>query len=182
MEIHPLDREGHYLTRRLRPPDLVALQRLFVRAADYFMLSTGAPPAPDEAERAFVAGPPTKPVNAKRVIGLFTTDGTLVGVLDALTDWPADGTWSMGMLLLEPAHRGRGLGSRLLAAYETWARTQGAQQFRTALVAHHHAGIQFLERAGYTRESALADYDAGATRPTILFLAKPAARGEVDTP
>jgi GNAT superfamily N-acetyltransferase len=165
MEIHPLDREGHYLTRHLRPPDLVALQRLFVRAADYFMLSTGAPPAPDEAERAFVAGPPTKPVNAKRVIGLFTTDGT----------------WSMGMLLLEPAHRGRGLGSRLLAAYETWARTQGARQFRTALVAHHHAGIQFLERAGYTRESALADYDAGATRPTILFLAKPAARGEVDT-
>lgn len=170
--------DGRYRVRRLAPPDLPALQDLFRRAADYFTTVTGGPPAPDEAPRAFVAGPPTKSVNDKRVLGVFGADETLVGVLDALTDWPEDGEWTMGMLLLDPAHRGCGLGSAMLAEYEQWAVGEGAKRFRTAVVAHHTEGIGFLERAGYERISRVENYDAGGARPTVLFFAKNASRGK----
>jgi GNAT superfamily N-acetyltransferase len=178
MELTDFGPEQAYATRLLAPPDLRALQALFERGHDYFELVTGAPPAADEAPRAFVAGPPQKSVNDKRVIGIFTADETLVGVLDALTDWPESGEWTMGMLLLDPAHRRRGLGRATLAAYEHWAAAEGAQRVRTAVVAQHAEGIAFLEDAGYERVSTLENYDAGGARPTVFFFAKDLPRGE----
>ena len=174
MERTRLGPDAAYHTRLLGPPDLQRLQALFERGADYFEIATGRPPAPDEAPRAFVAGPPSKAVDDKRVIGVFTGDeDTLVGVLDALTDFPDPGVWMMGMLLLDPAHRGRGLGSAVLAAYHDWAATEGAREFRTAVVAHHAPGLRFLEERGYTPLSRLDDYDAGGARPTVIFLSRP---------
>lgn len=164
--------EGRYHTRLLAPPDLRALQGLFERAADYFQIVTGAPPARDEAPRAFVAGPPSKAVNDKRVVGVFDADDTLVGVLDALTDFPAQGQWTIGMLLLDPLHRGMGLGRAILQAFEAWAGASGARQLRTALVAHHAAGLHFLEAAGFSPRETLPDYDAGARRAQVIFLEK----------
>ncbi len=155
--------DGRYHTRRLEPPDLRNLQALFERAADYFEMTTGNPPAPDEAPRAFVAGPPARSVNDKRTIGVLHLD-ELVGVLDAITDWPEDGIWTVGMLLLDPAHRGAGLGSSILPAFEEWAFSQGATRLRTALVSHHDAGLRFLEQHGYAVVS-------GGT-PTVTFLEK----------
>ena len=111
-------------------------------------------------------------MNDKRVIGIFDGDGIMVGVLDAITDWPESGVWTMGMLLLQPSARGGGLGRDALTAYEAWARSQGAQAYRTAVVSHHEKGIRFLESAGYRRESTLPDYDAGGRRAGVIFLVK----------
>lgn len=171
MKLSQFGPDGRYSARPLQPPDLPALQDLFERASDYFEVATGAPPAKDEAARAYVAGPPTKSVDDKRVIGIFAGD-TLIGTIDLLVDFPAEGTWTMGMLLLDPAHRGAGLGRNALSAVETWARGQGAAGIRTAVVGHHRSGIEFLERAGYDAEERLDDYDAGARRASVHFFAK----------
>lgn len=173
MHRHDLGPEAAYATRLLGPPDLAALQALFERAADYFQVATGGPPGQDEGARAYVAGPPTKDVDEKRVIGIFRREDELVGVLDAIPDFPDGGTWTMGMLLLDPAHRGRGVGSAVLAAYEGWAREAGARSFRTAVVAHHQPGIRFLEAAGYRRISSVDNYHAGSRQATVLFFEKP---------
>ena len=164
-----------YSTRRLAPPDLPALQALFGRAADYFELATGRGPAPDEAERAFVGGPPSKAVSDKRTIGIFDRAGTLVGIVDAIPDFPADGTCTIGMLLLDPAERGRGVGAAVLSAFERSMVETGARTFRTAVVVHHTRGLAFVARAGYRERSRLDGYDAGGSRPSVVVLEKPAA-------
>ena len=161
-----------YLTRLLHPPDIRAAQALFERAADYFEVATGAPPAGDEATRAFVAGPPTKSLDDKRIVGIFDRHNELIGVLDALVDFPANGDWTMGMLLLDPEHRGAGLGTVVLEAYEGWAAGRGAKRFHTAVVSRHKRGVRFLEQRGYQRQRELQDYDAGARRETVVFFAK----------
>lgn len=94
------------------------------------MVVTGLASAADESARAFVAGPASKAVDDKRIIGVFDSEDTLVGVLDALTNFPDDCDWTMGMLLLDPEHRGLGLGTAVLEAYESWAAQQGARQLR----------------------------------------------------
>jgi GNAT superfamily N-acetyltransferase len=159
-----------YHARRLEPPDLPALQRLFERTADYFEATTGTPPAPDEAKRAFVGGPPTKTVNDKQTVGVFDGDGTLVGVLDAIPDFPAEGTCTVGLLLLDPGVRGRGLGGATLAAFEQWMSARGATRFRTAVAAPLEQGLRFLARAGYCEASRLEGYAAAAQ--TVVFLEK----------
>ncbi len=172
MVIDQLGPDGRYTTRLLEPPDLRALQALFERSTDYFELVTGAPPRRDEAAQAYVAGPPTKQVHDKRIIGVFGSEQALVGVIDALTDWPHPATWSMGILLIDPAHRRQGLGTAALHAYEQWAKTCGARKLRTAVVAHHDSGIRFLERAGYRLDGQLEKYEHVAQQPTVLFLSK----------
>ena len=163
-----------YHTRRLTPPDLPALQRLFEHAADYFEATTGAPPAADEAQRAFVGGPPTKSVNEKQTIGVFGRDAALVGVLDAIPDFPADGTCTIGLLLLDPAVRGAGLGGTTLAAFETWMAAHGATRFRTAVAARLEHSARFLARRGYREVSRIEGYGTATHRATVLVLEKDA--------
>ena len=172
MQVEDIGPGRAYRTRLLTPADFPSLQALFERAADYFEIATGLPPGRDEAQRAFVGGPPSKSVNDKKTIGVIDREGSLVGVLDAIPDWPADGVWTMGMLLLDPAVRRRGLGHAVLEAYETWARGEGARSYRTAVVAHHQPGIDFLERQGFKKETTLADYHAGGRKATVLFFTK----------
>jgi len=163
--------DGAYETRLLAPPDLRDLQSLFDRCADYFKVATGAPAHPEEAQRAFVAGPPTKSVDDKRVIGVFR-NANLVGVIDALVDWPEPGVWSLGMFMLDPEHRNKGLGGQLMMAFERWCHKSGAQRFRTAIVTHHESGIRFLERSGYAPERTVDGYNAGSDVFSIRFYTK----------
>ena len=172
MRLTGLGPQGKYNTRLLKPPDIPDVQSLFMRTADYFEMATGVSPADDEAKRAFIAGPPTKSVDDKRIIGVFDSADTLVGMLDALVDFPVDGEWTMGMLLIDPEHRGAGLGKLVLAEYESWAAQCGAHKFHTAVVSHHDPGIRFLERSGYGRQRELEDDDAGARQVTVVFFAK----------
>ena len=174
MDIAALGPDGRCSTRRLGPPDLAALQALFSRGADYFQIATGAPPTPDEAARAFVGGPPSKAVSDKQTIGIFDDAGTLVGVLDAIPDFPADGTCTIGMLLLDPAVRGRGVGHAALAAFEAWTARRGTRRLRTALVTHHARGLAFLHRAGYVEVSRREGGDTGAAPDSVTFLEKEA--------
>ena len=111
-------------------------------------------------------------VNDKRTIGLFTADRTLVGVLDAIMDWPDDGTWTIGMLLLDPAHRGAGTGSAFFAAFAEWASSEGARGLRTALTSDDTRGAAYAVRLGFTEENRVENYDAGGKRPTIVFYRK----------
>lgn len=167
MQAKKVGSKGTYHTRLLAAADLRDLQRLFERCRDYFEVATGAPAGSDEATRAFVAGPPTKSVDDKRVIGVFDGREGLIGVLDSLIDWPDQHVWTMGMLLLDPEHRGTGLGTWVLQSYEEWAGENGARGLRTAVVSHHLTGIQFLEHHGYSLDSTIEGYDAGARTATI---------------
>ena len=172
MQRKNLGPNGEYFTRLLHPPDIRAAQAMFERAADYFEVATGARPGRDEATRAFVAGPPSKSVDDKRILGVFDRHNELIGILDALVDFPAVGDWTMGMLLLDPEHRGAGLGTVVLEAYEDWAVGQGAQRFHTAVVSRHKRGVRFLEDRGYRRQGDLQEHDAGAGGETVTFFAK----------
>ena len=164
--------EGLFKPRRLGPPDLAALQKLFEQSVDYFEMTTGAPPGKDEAERSFVAGPPTKSVADKRMLGVFSPQTRLVGALDAIIDWPGEGCWTMGMLLMDPEFRRMGLATRLLSNFEIWARSEGAKSFRTAVVSEHEIGRDFLNANGYNDEEIFEGYDAGSRVARIVFMIK----------
>lgn len=152
------------------------MQQLFERGADYFEVATGGPPAEDEAPRAWVAGPPSRSVADKRVVGVFER-GRLIGVLDALTDWPEEGTWTVGMVLLDPAFRGLGLGRTLLDRFMHWAAEAGAHTIQTAVVIDHEDGIGFLEHVGFERHRVVEGYQAGSRSTSIVFFRKSISSG-----
>jgi GNAT superfamily N-acetyltransferase len=133
----------------LRPDDTAALQALLERSADYSELVTGAPPGPSEALSLLQDCPEGKTTDDKVVIGFFTDQGHLVGVLDAVRDYPGPRVWFLGLLLLDPDYRNKGLGERTYRAFERWAGQQGARRIRVGVVEANQRAYAFWERMGF---------------------------------
>ncbi len=87
--------------------DCAEIDALYGRCADFIRLSEGRDPLPGDGMMLLSERPETAPEVEKMVLGLF--DGPcLIGVLDLLKDYPAEGVWYLGLMLIEPARRRAG--------------------------------------------------------------------------
>jgi GNAT superfamily N-acetyltransferase len=122
-----------------------------IRCADYFDLVEGRATVAGEAEALFADCPPGRLANEKIVLGVFDGQDRLVGVLDAIPDHPLPGTWFIGLLLLDPARRGGGLGRRVYQAFERWAAASGARRIELGVVEANAGAVRFWERLDFQR-------------------------------
>ncbi len=137
-------------TTRLTRDDAPALQRLCERCGDYFVMEEGAPARPDAAEHLLTNLPPGKTDADKHVIAIHAQDGEVVGVLDLIRDFPGEGEWWLGLLLLDPGARGAGLGSRILREVERAVAAAGGTVVHLGVLEHNAAGERFWRRHGFT--------------------------------
>jgi ribosomal protein S18 acetylase RimI-like enzyme len=108
----------------IAPADLAALQALCERSADYFERITGLPPGPSEAHSLYIARPERATPGQKFLLGIATFDEQLIGVLDAISDYPEPGVCTLGLLLFEPDARGRGFGRAVMRGFAAWSGAQ----------------------------------------------------------
>lgn len=104
---------GVLVIRLLSDADGNDLQRLCERCHDYFELVTGLPVGGAEAQSLFSGLPPGKMYNDKFLFGVFRSSA-LVGVIDLIRDWRSERSWTLGLLLLDQAIRGHGVGRALV--------------------------------------------------------------------
>ena len=76
-------------------------------------------------------------------------DGTLVGAIDLLRDYPAADEWYIGLLLLEPDARGARLGRSIVDALVVWILRQEGRYIRLAVQDQNVAGARFWRRCGF---------------------------------
>lgn len=127
-----------------------AVQALLGRGADYARLVDGQDPGPEAARELFTDGPPGHPLEDKFVIGLFAPPDTLIGVLEGMRNYSDPGVWWIGLMLLDPAWRGRGLGEQVYRAFEAYAGEQGATTIGLGVVEANTGARCFWERVGFT--------------------------------
>jgi GNAT superfamily N-acetyltransferase len=146
-------RLGGLVAARIAPGDpraRAALQDLLERCADYVTLEDGAPPRPEAAAELLAALPPGRAANDKHVLGLArAADGPLVAVIDAVRGYPGEADWFVGLVLVDPAERGRGLGAAIMADLEDWLRGQGATASYLAVLERNPDAHRFWRRVGY---------------------------------
>jgi GNAT superfamily N-acetyltransferase len=160
---------GSERLRELTPSDLDALQSLFERGSDYFLVHEERPPTASEARDDWDVVPVGTPRSHKHVIGLFGPD--LVGVVEVVRDWPRPGTWVIGLLLLDPAARRRRTGTRTVSAIDAWAARSGADRLRVGVVLANSGGLQFWQELGFTQVD--AHPDATRAHSTAIALERP---------
>jgi GNAT superfamily N-acetyltransferase len=155
---------------RLSSGDVGELQVLHERCSGYFEIVEGAPTRPTSAAEDLVDLPPGKAPDDKFYFGIRAADGTLVGALDIVRDYPAPGTWILGLLMLDPAVRGGGLGARVYEAARAWVRAQGGHEISIAVLEQNTAAERFWRRRGF-RETARVPYAAatGFTSTAIIM-------------
>ena len=75
-----------------------------------------------------------------------------------------NGVWYLGTLAIPPREQNAGLGGKLLAAAENWARERGATEIRMTVVHLRLPLIEWYKRRGYTLTEETKPFPYGDTR------------------
>jgi GNAT superfamily N-acetyltransferase len=148
MKALPPALEGYKLAY-IKEDELPQVAMLLERCADYLDLVAGLPPSPALAHDLFTAVPPEKGYEDKILLGIWAEPAKLIGLLDAVRDYPAQGTWFLGLLMLEPAQRKQGEGTQIYRAFEQWAKTLGAKEIRLSVAQQNEAALRFWQRLSF---------------------------------
>jgi GNAT superfamily N-acetyltransferase len=144
----PRERQTSAQPVELTEHDASDVADLYARCSDYFLLQDGEPPTLADARELFSDVPPEKEVRDQTVFGWRGTDG-LYAIAAILQDYPVNGTWYLGFMIVDPARRGRGVGRVIYSVLEDWAASHGAGEIRLAVLAHNKAGERFWRSLGF---------------------------------
>ncbi len=136
------------LIRPLDPiADLTAVEDLYSRAADYWLLADRRAPDRQKAAEYFTDTPPNCDPTASQRLGLFQ-GGTLVGVAELSFGFPLAEDAYLGLMLLDVTRRGQGFGAFFLA--EVQRRAAPSPRLYLAVLQENPRGRAFWERHGFT--------------------------------
>lgn len=157
-------------------PTEAAVQALHERSADYVHRLWGLPPDPNSGVDFFVRLPPGKSAADKCTLGVFD-DPAMVGCIDLVRGWPDEATATIGLLLLEPAARGRGVGRQAFAAIEDQARVwPEITQLRAVVIASNDVARPFWEHLGFRANGQTRPHEMGTVKSTAIVLMRPLER------
>lgn len=152
--------------------DRAAVAALFDRAADYVLLASGVGPDAGTVDAFFAAAPPGCDPAASVRLGLFRDEGPLAGIAEVGFGFPEPDDAFLGLLLLDPACRGAGLGRRLLAEAAARARARRAKRLLVAVLDANPRARAFWEREGFGHVLTRHDLPFGLRRHTVHRLAR----------
>jgi GNAT superfamily N-acetyltransferase len=138
-----------YQIRLLGDKDAGEVQALLEKCVDYCLLVDGHPPGPSSASLLISDCPPGKSIDDKVVLGIYSLRKKMIGVLDAIRDYPSPGDWWIGLLLLDPAYRQKGLGSMTIRSFEDWVGMQRARRILLGVVEANDRALRFWRSAGF---------------------------------
>lgn len=141
---------AHTLVKLCAGRDEARLQRLLERCSDYYELHEGWPTPADAGEYELKLDASVVPKTAGLfVLALEESDGTLTGAVQILTDCPEPGIWWIGLLIVAPELRSRGLGSELVRHAFAAAEEAGVGTIQLAVSLQNPRGLHFWENAGF---------------------------------
>lgn len=131
--------------------DAVRLQRLLERCSDYYELHEGWATPPDAGEYELTLDTNILPKTASLLVLALEeeSEGPLHAVAQVLVDVPEPGTWWIGLLVVAPELRSRGLGFDLVRQTLTAAAKGGVGTVKLAVSLRNPRGQRFWERAGF---------------------------------
>jgi ribosomal protein S18 acetylase RimI-like enzyme len=153
--------------RTLGLADLPAIDRLYARCADFWLLVEDAIPTADELMHEL---PPGVAAHDKHVLGV-DADGELVALIDFVRGFPEPDAWYVGLLVVAPEARGSGLGAALYAHAEETVRARGGTAMRLIVQEQNPRALAFWRRQGFVYEATTTQR---VGRPNVvLLLCKP---------
>jgi GNAT superfamily N-acetyltransferase len=139
-----------FSARFLRSGDEALIFDLLQRCADFSLLVSGLPPTEEEARDLLTDLPPAKQLEDKFVIGLLDPrENRLIGLAVVIRGYPHPEDWFIGLLQLDPACRGQGLGRQFYLAIEAWAAQRRARNILLGVVEQNQAAHAFWHQLGF---------------------------------
>lgn len=154
--------------------DRRAVQAVLEDARAYYLLATGAPARPNEAEELFRDGPPGRSLEDKRVYGIYVEDA-LIGCADVFLRWPTDAVAMIGLFVLRASLHRRGHGRAAYRALEEALGRLGFSRVRIAVLRENEGAFAFWRRLGFVETGERKPYVDGTVRTEAVLFEKDVA-------
>jgi len=176
--MRPLFLAADLTAERVSDDDVDLFQPLLERCEDFYQRCFGRPARPDEARQIPLERPPGVGPERGHLVALRDAEGVLVGILEAVSDFPSPDEWYLGLMLLGPEARGRGRGEAVIRGYEDWLRGQGARLLRLGVSEPNPAARRFWTRVGFRDETWVGPLEQGLLTYRVLRMSKPLVAAE----
>jgi ribosomal protein S18 acetylase RimI-like enzyme len=156
---------------RLDHADEPRLQEFLERCSDYYLLHEGRPTPADAARHELSAVPDGRSSADLRLLGMTSANGELVAVAQLLRDYPAKDDWWIGMLLVAPSERSRGIGALLFEHVMQLARAEGGRSVQLVVSLRNPRAKKFWEGLGFieTRRLERVDERSGQVDEVVIL-------------
>ena len=163
-----------YHVARLAAADAADVQSLYQRCDDYHVAYEGIQTRPAAGAEELASAPPGRGTDDKFPFGIYSLDGELLAFLELFRNYPAEGEWWIGLLMLDPKVRRLGLGREIFLCAAKWAQANGAGAIQLAVLATETAALRFWKRLGFA-EIGRRPHESQAQRKshTVLVLRRP---------
>lgn len=138
-----------FTVRWLTKEDFPVLQELLVRCTDFFEMIYGEPPAANAAEKVATDGPPGRSLEGKFLFGVFDASGGMTAVIEGFRGYPEEDVYWIGLFLIDPASRKKGVGGGLMNGFFDWARKEGAAQIGLGVQENNTNAFAFWQHMGF---------------------------------
>jgi GNAT superfamily N-acetyltransferase len=146
---------------------------MFMRAADYVLLESGHMPGAAEVDDFFNGAPPGVDRSKSLHLGLFAPDGQLVAIAGAIFGFPNPDDAYLGLLLIDPAHRGKRLGQQMVDHICAATKAQGAARILIAVLEENTKGHRFWSKMGFADEMRGAPKQIGIKTHVQIRMTRP---------
>lgn len=137
-----------YIIRNLHLEDKDIIQNLCEECLDYYNIVSGEAPKEDSWKEILEDLPPGKTYEEKYALGVFR-DECLIAVVDLVKDYPEKGEWIIGLLLIHPNERRKGLGEKINNLISEIVKDNGGVKLRIGVVEDNCKALNFWRSIGY---------------------------------
>ncbi|MFE9423278.1 GNAT family N-acetyltransferase [Kitasatospora sp. NPDC006697] len=138
--------------RDLDPADEAGVLELFEACEDWFGYAHGQPAMPGDVQSLYYGLPEGAEFENKAIL-VLEAGGRIVGLVDAVREYPERGACSVGMFLIHPDCRRRGVGRAVASALIDSLTAEGCTEVVASVAEGWRPGAQFLGGLGFVLEA-----------------------------
>lgn len=143
--------DNEYLIKPITSSNRDEIKYLYDLCSDYHIMCSGKNATYEDIDSIFEYSD-KKTSKDSLTLGIYNKGDLLIGMVDIFKNYPDNGTWMIGLLLLSPDERNKRLGKIVHGEIKKYALTQGADTFRVGVLEQNSKGLKFWKSLGYQQE------------------------------
>jgi ribosomal protein S18 acetylase RimI-like enzyme len=139
--------------------------------SDYKMMECGQPVQPEDARSFLFDIPPEKNLDDKFVFAI-EINARIIALVDVLMNYKGENVWWIGLLLIHPDMRDKGLGRQIVDFLRDNFIHQNVREIRLGVLEENIPGQFFWKRMGFNPVELIPNRQFGIKNHTLIVMSK----------